>query len=284
MTASASMETLRNDGFTHVVRRVEIIARNSVREALRQRLLPFTLVLAVVLVTALSRIRELTFGASELRFIVDVGFGAIDLFGVVLTIGLTTQLVFDELEHRTLFTVLAKPVRRSEFLLGKFFGVAQLVVFFSAILGAVITVTLWLQANELLTTPASAGSIDYLALGAALIAQALKLMIVAAITLLVASFARTQLFTLGTSLLWCLICYVHDFIQIAGSHGTAIGRIALRLALLIGPNFRVFDFSGAIIHEIALTRADWFRVMAYGGGYIALFVMAAVWLFRRREF
>jgi ABC-type transport system involved in multi-copper enzyme maturation permease subunit len=247
------------------------------------------MVFAIVLVVGLSRLRELTFGASELRFIVDVGFGAIDLFGSVLTIALTAQVFFNELEHRTLFTLLAKPVSRGEFLLGKFFGVGQVIAFFCAMLGAALAVVLCLRAGELMRATDGAETtipslIDYAALGASLAAQTLKLWVVAATTLLIASFARTQLFTLATSFLLCVIGHLQDFAQAALAHGAMTGgKLALKLTLLFSPNFRLFDFSDAVTGERVLSIREWLRVEGYGVAYIALFLAAAMWCFRKRE-
>jgi ABC-type transport system involved in multi-copper enzyme maturation permease subunit len=289
MEAQALTENVTSNRFTQSAERIFVVARNTSREVLRQRLLPFTMLFAMVLMVGLSRLRELTFGASELRFIVDVGFGAIDLFGSVLTIALTAQLFFNELEHRTLFTLLAKPVSRGEFLLGKFFGVGQAIALFSAVLGAVLGVVLWLRAGALIRAndaadAASFASIDYTALGASIVAQTLKLWVVAATTLLVASFARTQLFTLATSFLLCVIGHLQEFAQAAAMHSSTIGgKFALKLTLLFSPNFRVFDFSDAVTGERVFTIREWLRVEAYGAAYVALFLAGALWCFRKRE-
>lgn len=288
MVEEVSTERLAGDGFSGIAGRVEAISRNTIREALRQRFVPFTILFAIALVIGLSRLRELTFGASELRFIVDLGFGAIDLFGSVLTIALAAQLFFNELEHRTVFTLLAKPVSRGEFLLGKFLGVAQVGSGFCALLGVVIAAMLHLRAGELsrLGSPAETPlsvSIDYAALSAALVAQGLKLWIVTATTLLVASFARTQFFTLGTSLLLWVIGHLQDFAQTAAAHGSSAGKVAWQFTLLAGPNFRLFDFSETVTREAIFSTAEWLRVGLYGGAYVVLFLAAAIWFFRGRE-
>jgi len=288
MEAHVLSEDVGRDGVAAAARRILVISRNTVREALRQRLAPFTVLFAIALVIGLSRLRELTFGASELRFIVDVGFGAIDLFGSVLTIALTTQLFFNELEHRTLFTLLAKPVSRGEFLLGKFFGVGLVSFLFCVILGAVLAATLRLRAGELSQaverTQATLTSMDYTAFGASLIAHTVKLWIVAATTLLVASFARTALFTLATSVLLCVIGHLQDFAQTAAVHSaTMLGKLASQLTLLVSPNFRLFDFSGAVTGEFVLRLGEWLKVVSYGGAYVALFLGVAMWILRRRE-
>src|SRR5688500_5742639 len=114
------------------VRRVRLIAGNTMREAVRQRLFAFVGLLAVALVVGAQWLRELNFGSPELKFIADFGFGAMAFFGSVLTIIAMAQLFFSEIEHRTVLTLLAKPVRRSEFVIGKYSGVVVLAGLFCA--------------------------------------------------------------------------------------------------------------------------------------------------------
>ena len=103
--------------------RVRLIAAVTLREALRQKLVAVLALIAVGLVAGVRALRDFNFGASELKFIADFGDGAIAGFGAVLTVTLTAQLFFSEIENRTALTLLAKPVWRTEFLMGKFLGV-----------------------------------------------------------------------------------------------------------------------------------------------------------------
>lgn len=107
-------------------RRTGLIAQNTLREASRQRLFNFLLFLALALVLGARWFRDFNFGAPELKFLADCGFGAMAFFGAALTITATAQLVFSEIENRTALTLLAKPVWRAEFVLGKFAGIAAL--------------------------------------------------------------------------------------------------------------------------------------------------------------
>ena len=79
--------------------------------------------LAICALASSFLFREFNFGSSELKFIADFGFGGMTVFGSALAIIVTAQLFLGEIEHRTAMTLLAKPVYRSEFVLGKFLGV-----------------------------------------------------------------------------------------------------------------------------------------------------------------
>src|SRR5215208_153251 len=116
------------------LRRTLLIAHNTLLEASRQKLLNFLLFLALALVLGARWFRDFNFGAPELKFLADCGFGAMTFFGAALTVAATAQLFFSEIENRTALTLLAKPVWRAEFIIGKFLGIAALVGIFCALL------------------------------------------------------------------------------------------------------------------------------------------------------
>ncbi len=95
-------------------------------------------------------LRDFHFGSSELKFIADLGGGALACFGAVLTVVTTAQLFFSEIERRTVLTLLAKPVWRMEFVLGKFAGVALMTGAFCLLLTGLLAVVLWFRESALM--------------------------------------------------------------------------------------------------------------------------------------
>jgi len=108
------------------------IAENTFREAVRQRLLLMLVITAAALGGSALFFHHRSFGAPEPEFLLDAGFGILTFFGSILAIVTTVQLFFSEIERRTVLTVLAKPVWRSEFILGKLSGVLLLLLAFCA--------------------------------------------------------------------------------------------------------------------------------------------------------
>ena len=102
--------------------RTVAIAANTFLEAVRQKFFNALLLLAIALVASARFFQQFDFGAGELKFIADFGFGALFVFGAVLSVFMTAQLFFNELENRTVQTLLAKPLHRIEFLVGKWLG------------------------------------------------------------------------------------------------------------------------------------------------------------------
>ena len=128
--------------------RTLLIAHNTLREAARQKLLNFLLWLALVL--GARWFRDFNFGAPELKFLADCGFGAMAFFGAALTVAATAQLFFSEIENRTALTLLAKPVWRAEFVVGKFLGIVALAGVFCGMLTVLLGAVLWWREGELM--------------------------------------------------------------------------------------------------------------------------------------
>src|ERR1035437_8560255 len=97
------------------------IARNTFLETIRDRILNAILVFAVLLIGTSLLLGQLSAG-QDVKIVKDLGLGAIGFFGVIIAIFVGTSLVHKELDKRTVFVVLTKPVARSTFLLGKLIG------------------------------------------------------------------------------------------------------------------------------------------------------------------
>jgi len=103
------------------MRAVLAIARNTFREAIRDRILYLFLGFAILLIVSSKLFSMLTVG-DETKIIKDLGLGAIQFFSMLISVMMSVMLVSREIENRTAFNILSKPVRRSSFLLGKYFG------------------------------------------------------------------------------------------------------------------------------------------------------------------
>src|SRR5690606_25537355 len=192
--------------------RLRLIAGNTFLEAVRQKLFNFLLLLAVALVASAQFFREFNFGSSELKFIADFGFGAMVFFGSTLTIAATAQLFFSEIENRTALTILAKPIWRTEFIFGKFVGVFAVVGVFCALTTMLLLALLYHREGALMDANPEAfesGRIihygDLVLMG---VLQWLKFGVLAAITLLIASFSNTNLYTVVMGFFVLVICHL----------------------------------------------------------------------------
>jgi ABC-type transport system involved in multi-copper enzyme maturation permease subunit len=140
------------------VARIYAIALNTYREAVRDRVLFGVLVLAAGVLGLTLALGELSLD-QQMRVVTDLGLASISLFSVVVAIFLGSSLLYKEIERKTLYVILPKPIARFEFLLGKYFGIVTTCAVFIAIMGAV----------QLLVTAIQAGAPAALVIGVPII-------------------------------------------------------------------------------------------------------------------
>ena len=117
------------------IARIYAIALNTYREAVRDKILFGVLVLAAAVLALTLALGELSLD-QNMRVVTDLGLASISLFAVVIAIFLGSSLLYKEIERKTLYVILPKPIARFEFLLGKYFGIVATCVVFIAIMGA----------------------------------------------------------------------------------------------------------------------------------------------------
>jgi ABC-type transport system involved in multi-copper enzyme maturation permease subunit len=269
-------------------RRTWLIAQNTLLEAARQKLFNLLLFLALALVVGARWFRDFNFGAPELKFLADCGFGAMAFFGAALTITATAQLFFSEIENRTALTLLAKPVWRTEFIVGKFLGIAVLMAVFCLLLTTLLAAVLWWREGELMAdypdSFAQGRMVKYgmVALGGFM--QWLKFAVLAAFALLVASFANTQMFTVVTGFFILVICHLQYLAQDAYERsGSTIGKLASATIAAVFPNFQLFSLADSLSSADQPLSSHVARVVIYALGYILVACGLAVFSFRKRE-
>lgn len=270
------------------LRRIGLIAGNTLREAARQRLFHFLLCLALALVLGARWLRDFNFGAPELKFLIDCGLGAIAFFGAALTVTATAQLFFSEIENRTALTLLAKPVWRGEFVLGKFVGITALVGLFCVLLTGLLLAVVWVREGELVALSPEVFSqgriVSYGAIVLAGVLQWLKFAVLCAFGLLIASFAQTQLFTMAMSFLFLVICHLQYLAQDSYVRaGGVAGRLAAAGIAALFPNFQLFSLGDALSAGQTTPAAHSLRIALYALGYSAVACALAIHVFRRRE-
>jgi ABC-type transport system involved in multi-copper enzyme maturation permease subunit len=275
-------------GFGASVARVRLVAGNTVRETMRQRIPALSTVAALGLVAGSQALRQFNFGSSELKFVTDLGFGVITAFGSILAIVATAHLFFSELENRTALTLLAKPVHRWEFLLGKFLGVVVVLALFCAVTTAALTAVL-LWRDEALRAAAPEGLagghlVAYGSLWIFAVLQWIKFALLAALTLVVCSFAGSQVFAVAMGFAVLVVCHLQYLAHEAWSReGTLGAKLAATLIGAVFPNFQLFNLGdrvgagGSIPAELAGS------VAAYGLAYAVAAFGLAVFCFRKRE-
>jgi ABC-type transport system involved in multi-copper enzyme maturation permease subunit len=128
------------------IARIYAIALNTYREAVRDRVLFGVLVFAAGVLALTLALAELSLD-QQMRVVTDLGLASISLFSVIIAIFLGSSLLYKEIERKTLYVILPKPIARFEFLLGKYFGIVATCAVFVAIMGALQLLVTAIQAG-----------------------------------------------------------------------------------------------------------------------------------------
>jgi HAMP domain-containing protein len=299
MTDTAAVATTSSRervGFS--LNRVGIIAENTLTEAMRQKVFNFFLLIGLVFIASASFFAQFTFG-EQLKFIKDTCLGVISVITTLVAIVGTAQLLPNEVEHRTIYTILAKPVRRFEFLLGKFLGslfllgvsIVAMCLLFAAVLfikeqGMIREMRAQVGANppaaEVADMNQQIQAINKAALDVdlvkAVLADAAKATLVASITLLISTFSTSLVFNVS----------VPFMIFIAGMlRGAAVdvwgGHKLLMALLAVVPDFGLFNIADEINLGNAVPWAHIGAIVGYGLVRTLIIVIAAHLIFSRRE-
>jgi len=254
--------------------RISAIARNAFREALRDRVL-YNLVLFVLLLTAAAIfIGELS-GGQERKIIVDLGLSAMLLFGVFIAIFVGVGLVYKEIERRTLYAILAKPVGRGEFLLGKYLGLSLTLLVNVLIMGVGLSLALIFVKR----------GFDPLVIRIwpAILLIYVELTILTGVALFFSSFSSPALSALLTFFVFVIGHFSADLKTLAHSMGSAPARWLFAGLYYLLPNLANYNIITPAAHGVSPDPASVLMAIVYGLVYVGVLLAATTLVFRRRN-
>ena len=255
--------------------RIATIARNTFREAVRDRVL-YNLVLFVLLLTGGAVFLGELSAAQEAKIIVDIGLSAMLLFGVFISIFIGVGLVYKEIERRTIYAIFSKPVGRGEFLAGKYLGLCLTLCVNVAVMGAGVSLALLYVRGG--WSPLVLGIWPAIAL------VYIELMIVVAVALLFSSFSSPALSALLTFFVFVIGHFSAELKSLSATVGTGSARVVFAALYYLLPNFSNYAYINAASHGETPTVANFFGAVLYGLIYIAVLLAAATLVFSRRNF
>jgi ABC-type transport system involved in multi-copper enzyme maturation permease subunit len=253
--------------------RVVHIAANTFREAVRDRVLYHLIAFALLLSGAAILVGQISIDIERL-VVVNLGLTAVSLFGVVIAIFIGIGLVSKEMEKRTLYTVLSRPVRRWEFIVGKFLGLTGTLfvnTFFMAIgvFAALLYVSHKFQSSDAWIL-------------VALFFIVLQFLILCSLALLFSSFSSPLLSAVFAFSLFVIGSFAEDLRGFARmSHGLT-QWLATGAAYLV-PNFSALNVIGQVAHEQPVSAHLIAYNTAYALAYSAMAICGAVLIFERRN-
>lgn len=252
--------------------RIWVLASNTYREAVRDKLLYNLLLFAALMIASSILLAQVQIGKDD-RIYRDVGLSAISFFGVLIAIFVGINLVHKELSTKTVYTMLAKPVRRWEFLVGKYAGLLSLLAVEVALMSACfLGVLVW------------TGAEFHIGLVWSIVLIYCELALVTAIAMFFSSFTTPYLSGMFTIALW-IIGHLSADLRAFGSKSDMPGLKELLEALYWTlPNLDRLDIKAdaSAGRPIELARVG--GAALYAWLYSLVLMSGAVVLFQRRDF
>jgi ABC-type transport system involved in multi-copper enzyme maturation permease subunit len=256
------------------VRRAGIVALNTFREAVRDRVLYNLVFFALTMIAASILVGQVSIGIEEM-VIVTLGLSAISVIGLLIAVFIGVGLVSREMDKRTLYALLATPVRRWEFLLGKFGGLVLTLTVNTAAMavGLFLALKLVKQSGQHVEGPVLVAVYFIL----------LKLGLVVALALLFSCFTTPLLSILYTAGLYIAGLFVTDMRNFQSDTMSRALQTLLRWLSYLLPNFQNFDVMAAAAHGRAIPGLLIAQNTAYAVLYCTVVFAAAAAIFTKRN-
>lgn len=250
--------------------RIWTLAAATVTQLVRMKILAFLLVFCVIVVGAGFAFPVMN-PEQQLKLLKDVSFGALQVFSIVIAIVATALLLPRDLEDRTLYTILSKPVPRFEYLLGKLLGVLVLIGAGLIFMDIAFSAVLWLRQTMVLAqsvaalkqegvaTPEAVAQLNEFVgkqgltwnLHLGVLAIFLKASVIAALALMISCFASSTLFTVVIAFCVTIIGHGQGLIRdhfLHGNFSNVIEKLLSALLAIITPDLGVFDVVDNVIN------------------------------------
>ncbi len=281
--------------------RVMAIGRNTFTELVRQKVFYFLLLFALIMIGSSSFLAKISF-QGEFQMLKDVALGAMSVFLCLLAILATAMLLPRDLEERTIFTILSKPVPRYEYLLGKLLGVVMMLALSTVVMGMLFLAVLLMREQVVLadTHRSLAGSPQELAAAIAEVKRSaftwdlipgmaillVKSVLLASLTLFISTFATSGIF----AILVAACAYFIGHLQVTAREYWLSGigmhwwtRLFTALIALIFPDLQAFNLTDDIVAGVHLPMDVFWQTVALGGAYASVYYALACFLFQNRE-
>jgi len=283
-------------------RRIMAIAANTFTELTRLKIFYVLLLFALLLIGSSIFMAQLSF-QQEFQVLKDIALGAMNIFTSLLAIVATARLIPQDIEDRTIYTILAKPVSRVEYLLGKLTGVLLILGLGLLIMSTLFLVVLAIREQTVLNETAALmhnSSPEQIAEAVAAVRASafnanllpgigilfLKAGLLASLTLFVSTFATTSIFTTVVMVFIYFIGHLQATARTYWLQTNSAGWITksfLALVALLFPDLQLFNLVDDIVAGAAIPLALLSRTVTLGFFYTGFYLLLAWTVFYRKE-
>lgn len=257
------------------------VGLNTFKDAIRQKIVLLISFVALALTSFSIYAMKMDLGNDALRFVANFTSGALGFFGAVIAITSICQLIYSEIENKTVATLLAKPIGFSGFIFGKIFGEAMLLALFCALISLVGAGALLVASARIAAIPETmmigeVESLKWLGFAAFVFLAYLRLMVIAALSCFICASSRSLMFAIVVSFMACAASLMSYSDFMSGANW------AITLASVFFPNLAMYENSVEFMFA-GVDAVRFFAACAYSLIYIFAFGLLSVWSFKSRD-
>ena len=286
------------------LRHIRVIAGNTFTEAIRQKVLYVLVLFGLLMLGGAGFVSQLDFKGDDFKFMKDLGYAGISFIGLLVALLGAAMLIPAEMEKRTIYTVLSKPVRKFEFIVGKYLGLVALLTLFTVIMAAVFFLALWqhesvitgnimrasgghpTEMQQLIINEARAGAYDPGMIQALVLVWA-KLCLVTVISVFFSTMASSTVFIVCCTLFVYLIGHLQsigrEYFLAAGEQAGWLAKFFVAAVAFFVPDFQAFNLIDEIIAGNAVHWHTTWQILAYAGVYTIIALTVSSLIFEGRE-
>lgn len=245
---------------------------NTLKEAIRDRILYLLLFFAVISLI-FSRVLALLTVGDKTKIIMDVGLASISLFGALMAILMGTGLVYKEIDKKTVYTLLSKPISRHQFLLGKFFGLVGTLFIMLLVMSLIFIIIFLLHSGQI--TWKFFASIGFVFL---------ELCLITSVALLFSCFSTpilSSIFSLSFYIIGHLSWGLETLLEKIKPGFT---RFFTQVVYTMLPDLENFNFRTEVVYNLPIPPKIFLFSSLYGIMYTTFILLLAMLVFRRRDF
>lgn len=275
-------------------RRIRAVAGNTLLEAVRQKVFAVLLLFALVLLGGANYFAEFSF-QEQFKFLKDLGYATISLTGLLVGLLGAAQLIPAEIERRTILTALCRPLRRWEFVAGKYLGLVSLLGVMLGIMAAVFWAVLrWKEAQLIGMEGGEAAVVQAIQaesrdprLWQAFALIVAKLLVVCGLAVFFSTLATSTTFVVAMTLMVYLLGHLQSVAREqwleSGEKAAWWTQLFLASVALLVPDFNLYSLIDEIVAGNAVSWRATLEVLAYSSAYVGVLLAAAAWLFEGRD-
>ncbi len=247
------------------------IALNTFRESIRDRIFYSLLAFAVLMLAFSLVLGNLTIG-DEIKIIKDFGLGAISLFGVLIAIFVGISLVYKEMEKRTIYVILANPIARYQFILGKYAGLSLTLFVEVAVMSAGLLALCYFKQQ-----------IVPWELFKAIIPIWFELQLILAVALFFSAFVSPFLSGLLTLSVFIIGHLTQDFKQLVVNMDNPALKQTADILYRTFPNLEALNYKSRVVHGLEIPWQEFGLSLAYATSYTVLVLSFTLFIFNKRD-